>query len=183
MKTRIRAASALLSLVVSPYAEAAPPRGPDLPAIRAAMQKLAPFVGRYKGTGWVFQGKGKHTFEGKERIEFDLDETVLVVRGTHIDLDEGPTKGKVVHQTLGVISYDPAAKNYRFTTWLADGRHQVATAHLDEAGALVWTLRPGGPVQLEFRIMVKNNRWIENGRITTDGKKWRPMLSMAFERQ
>lgn len=87
-----------------------------------------------------------------------------------------------VHTTLGVISYDPAGKKYRFTTWLATGASGERELHLT-AGGWEWRIEgPAGTIRYRMQL-TEAGEWLETGERTTDGSKWRQFFEMRLKKQ
>ena len=83
---------------------------------KTEMKKLDKMAGQWKGSGWIQQGPTKETFTGSENVQKKVDGLAVFVEGKFSN-----PAGKVIHETLAVLSYDDALKNYRFATYLANG--------------------------------------------------------------
>jgi hypothetical protein len=145
------------------------------PAIDA-MKALPRIEGRWAGEGWMRMGPGEPMrFVGEETVEARLDGRLLVVEGLH----RTPDRSKVVHHAFGVFSWDENAKNYRFTTYVANrgGGEHVARM---EGNALVWDLAGEGPKR-RFTITVENDQWKEVGHVQL-GDKWVQFFEMTLSR-
>src|SRR5690606_36304843 len=79
--------------------------------------KLDFLTGNWEGKGWMTGPDGqKHHFDQTETVSFKLDSTAILIEG------QGETEGKSIHDALAVISFDKENKDYKFTSWLANGR-------------------------------------------------------------
>ena len=156
----------------------APPENPRLDA----MEKLKPWVGSWKGTGWAFNETG-------QRFDFALTETVQSkVAGTVLLLDgkglRKNDKGEDItsHDGLVIISYDEKTKRY---LWQGHdvGRDAVSTELKITAGAMQWSLPIEKTTTIRFTIKIENNRWHEIGEFSSDGKNWTRFMEVTLVRQ
>ena len=83
---------------------------------KTEMKKLEKMAGQWKGSGWAQYAQGKETFTGGEIVQKKVDGLALLVEGKFTN-----TAGKVIHETLAVMSYDDKLAGYRFNTFLANG--------------------------------------------------------------
>ncbi len=149
---------------------------PD-PATIEAMQKLDRWVGHWKGQGWseMFPGQ-RHEFSIDETIQRRLDGLVLLVEGLGKDKEGAPA-----HNALAVLSYEPAAKQYRFRSWrLPGGQFRDSEVKLTPEG-MEWGFQEG-PVHIRFAIRLTASQWRETGEFSRDGKEWRKFLEMTLDR-
>ena len=168
-----------------PKTEAAPAQ--DAATLqREAMKKLDPWVGVWKGSGWILTGRNQ------PRQEFTITETIQSKLGGRVLLVEGVGRGKDAktgaevdtHNTLAVLSYDEIAKTYRFRTHEAMGRALDVEGKPLDGGGLEWGFRDETRgATIRFTIRLDGNRWHEVGEATIDGKTWHKFLEMTLERQ
>jgi hypothetical protein len=154
-------------------------------AQREAMKRLDPWVGQWRGSGWILAGpsRSRQEFTIAENIQSKLGGRVLLVEGAGKGKD--PKSGAEVdtHNTLAVLSYDEKAATYRFRTHEASGRTlDVEAKPID--GGLEWGFRDDTRgATIRFTIRLDGNRWHEVGEATLDGKTWHRFLEMNLERQ
>ena len=150
-----------------------------------AMKKLTPWVGQWRGSGWIL------TWPSRTRQEFTITETVQSKLGGRVLLVEGLGRGKDpasgaevdTHVTLAVLSYDEKSQTYRFRTHEASGRALDAEAKPTDGG-LEWGFRDeASGATIRFTIRLDGNRWHEVGEASRDGKTWHKFLEMTLERQ
>ena len=128
-----------------------------------AMRAVAPLAGRWEGEGTVRHGPGEpEKFVGQEKVEIRLDGQILIIEGTHWN----PERTRIVHQALAVLSYDGAAKAYRFKSHLPGGRGGDFPFAI-ENGAFVWEIPSA---KMRYTIKIDGDRWHEVGTIEKDGK-------------
>lgn len=161
----------LLALTSTAFAQEAP----TAEAQRAEMKKLDSLAGQWKGSGWIQQGAKRGTFSGTETVQRKIDGLALLIEGKFSDAE-----GKVIHETLAVLSFDPKAKNYRFRTYLASGRSGEHDFKLMEDGFHWGFDSPGGTIR--YIIKTNNDVWLETGEFSKDGKTWTKFFEMKLEK-
>lgn len=139
---------------------------------RERVAALAWLVGEWEGTGWIMvRGAGRQTFTSAETVEARLDGRVLVVEGLHRD-----ASGDVVHNALGVITWDADGDRYVFHTWLGNtgGSGTANTLELT-GGGFRWYPSSGGAEgapRVVFDARQENGEWVETGTATLpDGRE------------
>lgn len=156
-----------------------PPRQePD--AQRAAMKRLDSMAGNWQGEGWMLFGDRRAEFKGGERVARKLDGLALLVEGAFTARPPGSDRDIPVHTTLGVISYDPDAKAYRFHTWLATGGSGVRELHVTEQGWQWDITSPQGTIR--YVTTLTEGEWHEVGDRSRDGKTWQRFFEMRLKR-
>ena len=167
------------NLVAQPAPAPSAPRPPQKPQEQLdAMAKLEYMVGRWSGSGWMDIGGNRMTFNGSELVSRKLDGVALLVEG---DFYGGPS-GAPVHQTLGVISYDPKAKAYRFSSWLAaGGAGERELVVRDQSWS--WEMKqPNAQVRYTFTLTPQGD-WLEKGERSTDGTTWKQFFEMKLSKE
>jgi len=164
--------------------QAARGQSPTPPAAQVeAMQKLAGWVGEWKGSGWVTTRAGqREEFTNMEKVQPKVGGSILLIegRGTR---KEGGAGEILVHEALAVLSYDQKAKHYHWSAHDIRGQALDVEAELIDGG-LRWGFRNeqgGGSVR--FTIQLDGKHWHEVGEVTRDGRNWQKFLEMSLERQ
>jgi len=148
---------------------------PSTGLLRAEMSKLDKMVGQWKGSGWIQQGAKRETFSGTETVQKKIDGLALLVEGKFSDAN-----GKVIHETLAVLSFDTKAKNYDFRTYLANGISGEHEFKLLSDG-YEWGFQfPAGSVR--YLIKTNNDVWFETGEFSKDGKTWIKIFEMKLDK-
>ncbi len=142
---------------------------------KAQMKKLDGMVGQWNGSGWMQQGPNRTTFTGTENVQRRLGGLALLVEGKFANPD-----GRVVHETLAVLSYDSKALKYGFQTYLATGAIGAYDFRLVENGYEWGFQTPAGTIR--YSISTKNEVWFEIGEFSRDGKNWIKFFEMKLER-
>lgn len=174
-------------LIAAPVAaqqpQAAPQRPPKPVAQMDAISKLDFMVGDWSGTGWMQMGPMKFTFRGTEKVVRKLDGTALLVEGAFLGKAPGSDVEIPVHTTLGVISFDPAAKAYRFATWLATGTSGVRDLEVLEDGkSWRWSLTNPSGGTMRYTTTFADGDWFEIGERSSDGKEWTKFFEMRLKK-
>lgn len=153
---------------------------PPAEATREEMQKLAFLLGRWQGSGWIERQLQRVEFHAVQTVDSRLDGLLVMVEGHHSPSTRGGADAALVHQALGVFSWDVTADRYHVSTYLANGYVGDAEAWLDD-GKLIWQLSPSG-IEIRYTFDVRDGRWLEVGEISSDGKSWRQFLALTLTR-
>ncbi|MCB0587732.1 MAG: DUF1579 family protein [Phaeodactylibacter sp.] len=151
---------------------------PTNTAHKKALNALAAMAGGWEGDGWMYTPqREKATFRQTEKIQFKLDSTVLLIQG------RGTSERKVVHDALGILSYDPEAGHYWMRSYLATGRSGQYEARLKDENLLEWEIPvPGGKILYVINLQ-EDDKWNEKGfMIMEDGQRF-PFLEMNLVRK
>jgi hypothetical protein len=171
----------VLALLLTPVAASAQGqyRPPDTAAQHAAMQRLAPLVGRWQGEA-ALDFPQQMTVYQTEEVEFALDGAVMIVHGTgHATAER---TGAPVFQALAVLSYDDQRQIYEFRAY-AMGRATTATGEFLSDDQFRWSINPGGPVRIRYTITITNDTWREVGEMSSDGgANWRQTIDLNLHR-
>jgi hypothetical protein len=168
----------------TPAAPANTPRPPQRPQEQLdAMAKLEYMAGRWVGTGWMDIGGTRMPFNGSELVTRKLDGLALLVEGDFYTGGGSLGGGTPVHQTLGVITYDPKAKAYRFSSWLATGTSGERELTLTSNG-WSWDIKmPNNHTRYTFTL-TPQGEWLEKGERSTDnGATWKQFFEMKLARE
>lgn len=149
------------------------------------MKRLEFLSGQWTGGGWMMLGPGKKvTYTGTETVTSKLDGTVLVVEGLHRSVAEAGAPERVIHNAMGVISFDTETKKFKLQSYLANGRSATAEVEVPEKHSIVWRLAiPGMAGTSRYTIKIdEKGDWVEIGEFSMDGKTWRQFLEMRMHR-
>jgi hypothetical protein len=178
MKTKIFASIILMGILCSSSIA----QNPDNTVNKAEINKLKQWVGKWKGEGSMQMGPGepkKSTVN--ETIELKLDGTILVVEGVGKAIDPATKQEMVVHHAFGIVSYDAMSKNYKFKTYLKDGRSSDAWFNMVGENKYEWGFDiPGGVGKTKYSITLDpvKNTWNEIGEFSRDGNTWMKFFEM-----
>lgn len=142
---------------------------------RAEVKKLESMVGQWKGSGWIQQGSKRETFTGTETVQRKIDGLALLVEGKFAS-----PEGKIIHETLAILAFNPKESKYRFRTYLANGMSGEHDFHLLD-GSYQWGFQNQmGTVR--YTIKTDNDVWFEIGEFSRDGKTWMQIFEMTLNR-
>lgn len=174
-------ATTLAAQTTPPSAEGPRPRQKPQEQLDA-MGKLEYMAGRWTGAGWMEIGGTRLPFTGSETITPKLDGLALVVEGDFYGRPSGSPVDVPVHQTLGVISFDPKTKTYRFNSWLASGGAGERELTVSGRG-WSWDMKmPGNNIRYTFTLTPQGD-WLEKGERSTDGTNWKQFFEMKLSKE
>lgn len=158
----------------------APPQPPN-----QEMSKLDFLVGEWKGEAWVQMGasvKREYILQ-TEKVQSKLGGKVLLIEGLGCEKREDGTAGKIVHDALAIVSWDPQKKQHRFNSYVV-GRPGVDTTIDVGDKTAVWgmTTPQGSRIRYTIRL-TDNGEWNEIGEFSRDGEKWSKFFEMNLRRE
>ena len=174
--------SVRLAVAVVALAGTAAAQAPDPAAARAAIDRLAPMVGRWRGDAWMAR-------EGGQRVQTVMTETVerklggvaLLIEGVgRLPADSGG-EPRVVHHALAVLSFDARSGSYQMRSYLASGLWGDFAVTPVEGGVSWSRAVPGGTVRNTARFTA--DEWHEVGEFSRDGTTWTPIMEMRLRRE
>jgi len=172
MKTMILACALASGLPMAARAQAA-----DMAAIaaqQAAMAKLAPMRGIWRGPAVSKTPQGEIRMTQTERVGTFLDGTLTLVEGKAFLED-----GKTGFHAFGAISYDAATQSY----WMSShaqgrsGRFQLAVTD----NGWSWDI-PAGPAKIHYVAGFADGKWTETGDYVAPGQPPRRIFEMTLSR-
>lgn len=156
-------------------------QGSDGSANRAAIERLAFMVGRWRGDAWMLRGSERVQTAMTETVEAKLGGTVLQVEGQGIVSGPVGTEPRVVHHALAVISFDAQTAAYGLRSYLANGHSGDFLLTLVPGGVSWSRETPGGRIRNTAQI--SNGEWREIGEFSRDGTTWTQIMEMHLRRQ
>jgi len=152
-------------------------RGPS-PAELEAMKKLDFLVGSWEGEGKMSMPDGTtEVFKGTETVQKKLQGKALLIEGKFQD-----DAGKVVHETLAVLTYDEAAKKYVFETYLFNrpgGKFDLDV----RADGFSWQIDPKNGSLIKYGMKVVDGTWVETGKVEIPNREPIEFLKMTLKRR
>lgn len=146
-------------------AHLSPPAAQTSPSER--MAPLAPLIGEWRGSGWTLMPDGSRSeFQSREIVTPRLSGNALLVEGKHYSPGN---PDRLVHDAIGLITWDPRASAYRFRTSLANGMSGDYPLEVSP-GRFAWRIdTPGG--RIDYVAEFTSESWVERGRRTAaDGR-------------
>lgn len=159
-----------------------PGQAPDPSATRAALERLSPMVGRWRGEAWMARERGQRVQTVMtETVERKLGGTVLLIEGLGQAPAEGGGEPRVVHHALAVLSFEPRTGAYQMRSYLANGLSGDFAVTLIEGG-VSWSREvPGGTVRNTARFTA--DEWHEVGEFSRDGTTWTQVMEIRLRRE
>jgi len=168
-----------LFLILSVFAFTAAAFGQQTDAAslkKARMADLSQMIGTWRGSGWIQQGNSREEFSGMQVVQKKMDGLALLIDGKFVN-----PQGKMVHETLNVLTYDETAKTYKFSTFLASGKTEIQDFKV-VGDHYEWGFQIPKTGAVKYIIEVNGDTWTEIGEFSRDGKAWTKMLEMSLSR-
>ena len=158
-----------------------PAQGPDGSANRAGLDRLAFMVGRWTGEAWMQRGAERVHTTMTETVVPKLGGTVLQVDGLGVVPGPDTAAPRVVHNALGIVSFDPATGTYTMRSYIGTGQSGDFTLTLVEGG-VSWSREvPGGRIRNTAHI--GKGVWHEVGEFSRDGATWVRIMEMNLRQE
>lgn len=174
-----------LTLVLILAAAPAAAQAPDAtPAAAAEMQRLAFLHGTWRGEAVSTMGPGQQPEHASvlETARPRLDGSVLLVEGLGWKGTQGAGDYQVVHQALGVVSYDERRGGWAMRAYRGGGWVDAEVTVGD--GELVWAFDQPGAGRIRYTIRLdEQGRWHEVGDMSRDGQRWHRFFEMRLTRE
>ena len=147
----------------------------------AAMKKLQPMLGEWKGDGWIEMGPRRFDFESSEVFAEKAGGLAIVVEGLHrMPMPDG--SHRVVHNAVAMINFDAKAGRYRFITQLANGRAGDYEGTLTKEGDFRWVI-PDTPLgKIVYTISIRNGEYRELGELISQAGDRKQFFEMKLKR-
>ena len=145
-------------------------------AKKAEMKKLEKMAGQWKGSGWIQQGPQRETFIGGETVQKKLDGLAMLVEGNFTN-----PAGKVIHQTLAILTCNEKMTGYDFATYLANGISGVHDFKI-VGDHFEWGFDIPNAGTVRYKIMIDETTWSEIGEFSRDRKTWMQNFEMKLNK-
>jgi hypothetical protein len=138
------------------------------------------WIGEWRGEGAMQMGPGEpKKSQVKEKIEFKLGESIVMVEGIGTVTNPATHQEMVVHHALGIISYDKASSQYKFKTYLKDGKSADAWLTVTAENNYQWGFDvPNRKIKYTVVIDPVKKTWHEIGESSGDGTNWLKFFEM-----
>ncbi|MEP4534065.1 MAG: hypothetical protein ABJ004_13330 [Cyclobacteriaceae bacterium] len=158
-------------------------QGPDFSKeVKAKVADFDFMIGTWKGTGEMMMPGGSSTSNVTEVISYKAGETAIQMEGLGtITLPSG--EKQVVHDALGVLSYDFFKKQYKLYTFISKGMQTQADIELKGEGHAVWWIKAGPQGTIRYTIKVVDGKWNEIGERSQDGENWTKFFEMNLVKE
>ena len=167
---------------VTPAERVIPDTAPPPPEA-AEMKKLGFMIGTWKGDSWIAMGPQRRTSAVTENVQSRQNGRLLLIEGIGKRKADRPEDQVVVHDALGIIFYDAAAKRYAFHAY-REGAFIDSELKPIADRKFEWGFREprsGGHIRFTIDLTVPN-RWLETGEFTSDEKTFQKFFEMTLTR-
>ena len=157
---------------------------PSEAVAKEKMKAFAHWAGHWQGEGFMQMGPGPLKKSNvDEHLEFKLDGTVMLIEGIGKSLEAG-NENKIVHHALAVLSFDQTKNEYKFDSYLKDGRSTQAWLNIIEEGKYQWGFDvPNGKIKYSITLDTSKKNWNEIGEFSNDnGATWMKFFEMNLKK-
>ena len=149
------------------------------------LQPFAAWVGRWQGEGSMQMGPGEPKKSMvDETVESKLGGTLLLVEGIGKSINPATKEETIAHHALGVLSYDHTTSQYKFRSYLKDGRSTDAWLKPVGENKFQWgfDIPSGGKTRYTILLDPKAGTWNEIGEYSKDGNTWSKFFEMNLKK-
>ncbi|HYC89003.1 MAG TPA: DUF1579 family protein [Thermoanaerobaculia bacterium] len=143
------------------------------------MRKLDWWVGEWSGPATIRMGPGEpQQVMQSEKVQSKLGGRALLVEGL------GKTGDQVVHQALGVVSFNEQTKKYEFHAWTAHDGHVEAWFEAGEKDSASWGFTTPQGAKIRYTInRTEKGEWHEVGEYSPNGTQWMKFFDMTLTKK
>lgn len=143
------------------------------------MEKLSFLVGKWEGEGWQNVGQGERVqFKGTEIVQMKLSGGALLIEGEFFSKEDG----KLIHQTLGVVTYRPSRSAFNLRAYLFNRPEADYKLEATEKG-FTWSIELDHGAIIKYVMTLKDDgTWSEVGTYAMDGMEPVPILEMTLRK-
>ncbi|MEO7453390.1 MAG: hypothetical protein ABIV13_01350 [Fimbriimonadales bacterium] len=153
------------------------PQGPSAVELEA-MKKLDFMVGNWEGVGWMMLPEGREVFKGTENVQKKLQGKALLIEGKFADTKDG----RIVHETMAIVTYDEAKKKYVFQTYLFNRPGGVFDLNVKPNG-FTWAIDVPNVTRADYDMNLVNGEWVEKGSVTLPNGQKHEFLEMRLKKK
>lgn len=147
--------------------------------VPANMAMLSHWQGQWKGEATMNRNGQQQEFKVEETVTMKLNGTILTAEG----IGKETHSEKTVHHAFGVLHHDATTNQYKFQTYLADGKTATAWFIVTDSSHYQWGFDvPSGKIRYTITIDGQAGTWDETGEYSGDGHKWFPFLKMHLKK-
>jgi hypothetical protein len=152
-------------------------QGPT-PGELEAMKKFDFLVGSWEGDGrMAMPGGSTEVFKGTETVQKKLQGKALLIEGKFQD-----DAGRVVHETLAVLTYNEQTKKYSIETHLFNRPGGTFEVQVQPDG-FKWTIEPGNGTVIKYDMKLTDGVWVETGRVEIASREPVEFLKMTLKKR
>lgn len=149
--------------------------------IKEKINVFSAWIGRWQGESSMQMGPGEPKKSNvEEKIESKLDGTILLVEGVGKSLNPSTEQETIVHHAFAVLSYNVGTGQYKFSSYLKDGRSTDAWLITTGENKFQWGFDiPGrGKVRYSATLEPGKKTWNEVGEFSSGGNNWVKFFEM-----
>jgi hypothetical protein len=148
------------------------------------MNVVSNWVGHWQGEGSIQMGPGEPRKSiVDENIQSKLDGIILLIEGIGKSFDATKKNETVVHNALAILSYDKPTEQYKFKTYLKDGRSADAWFQVTGENKYLWGFETAqGKTRYAITIDTLKKTWNEVGEYSRDGSTWMKFFEMNLKK-
>ena len=134
-------------------------------------------IGEWEGTGSTMtRDRGMVQFEVVESIRYELDSTIILLRGT------GYSESVIMHDALAVLYVDPLNNGYQLHSFIRQGLNTIAQIELTGDQSFKWWFSDGSGGTITYTATISADTWTESGSYSTPDGRTFPTMSMVLTR-
>jgi len=146
------------------------------------LDKLNVMIGEWEGTGWMMTRNGKENTEITEKVEYKLENDMMVVEGLGTKTDSITKETKIVHEAFGIVFFDSKSNSLMINAY-KKGEFIQSKILLIEEKIIQWNMEIPNQGKVRFTVdFSTKNKWIEFGEFSRDGINWMKFLEMNLDR-
>lgn len=145
--------------------------------VKTKMESLNMMEGTWKGSGWMQRGPERVDFSQLEEVSDDLNGAVMVIKGKGWDKEKN-----LIHNALGILTFDPAEEKYLMNSYLEKGQH-MKTEVLVDGNNLEWGFPIGTYGFMKYKVVFENDIWKEEGFFSSDKKEWNKIMEFVLTKK
>jgi len=155
----------------------------DSTATKLSVEKLDFMVGEWEGTGWMMTRNGKEQSIIKEKAEFKLDKSIIVVEGLGTKTDTITNEVKIIHNAFGIIFFDSKNNKLSMNAY-KNGESTQSEIEFIKDKVFQWKMEIPNSGKVRFTVDFSiDDKWTEIGEFSRDGINWMQFLGMELTRK
>lgn len=149
---------------------------------KATIDKLDFMIGEWEGNGWMMTRNGKENAKINEKVQYKLENDIMVVEGLGTKTDSITNEQKIVHNAFGIIFFDTKANSLMIDAY-KEGESIQSKIEFIEEKIIQWKMDIPNQGKVKFTVdFSTNNKWIEIGEFSRDGENWMKFLEMNLDK-
>ena len=156
----------------------------DATMIQNSVKNLSFMIGDWEGKGWTATREGKVFSDVKEKAEYKLDSSILIVEGLGTKTDAISKEVKVVHNAFGVIFFNSTDNSLNIRAYKEGGGVATSKIEFIDEKVIQWSMDIPNGSKVKFTVDFNTDgKWIEIGEFSRDGLNWVEFLGMELTKK